>query len=288
MTHDDPTTSSSVASTTSNGQTLSQIKALLASRGLHPKKRFGQNFLHDGNQMRRILAAAELVPGERVLEVGPGTGALTKRLLDDGAEVIAVEIDHDLAAIMREQFGEDPKFSLIEADVLAGKHALNEELLAALGDAPFKLVANLPYQITSPLLINLMVACPAMSHAVVMVQKEVAERIEAPSGGKDYGPLSVMIQAACTVKRVATLSPQCFWPAPQVASAVVGLKRREVLLTDDLPALGTFCQTLFQKRRKQLGSILGRSTPWPEGIVPEQRPESLSVEQIVTLMGRVS
>jgi 16S rRNA (adenine1518-N6/adenine1519-N6)-dimethyltransferase len=254
---------------------------------LHPKKRFGQNFLHDGNQMRRILDAAGVpettAGGDVVLEVGPGTGALTVRLLHAGARVVAVEIDRDLAGILRDELGGHARFTLIEADVLAGKHTLNPDVLAALGGERCKLVANLPYNVASPLMINLLKQCPAMTGGVVMVQKEVAERIEASHGGKDYGPLTVLMQAACLVERVSTLPPGCFWPAPQVGSAVVKFTRRDEPLTDDLDALGAFCQTLFQKRRKQLGSILGRDRDWPDGVTPEQRPESLSVEQIVAL-----
>ncbi len=288
-------------------QSLNEIKALLASHGLHPKHRFGQNFLHDGNHMGRILDAASLRPGDVVLEVGPGTGALTERLLDAGARVVAVEIDGDLAPILHEritQLGHDAasRFTLIVDDILAGKHELNPVVLEALrgatsasggasggGGGGFKLIANLPYNVASPLLINLAKLSPPaqagpMTHAVVMLQKEVAQRIAAPPGGKDYGPLGILLQALYDCHLVGTLSPGCFWPAPKVASAVIALTRRAVPLTDNFDAFAELTHRLFAARRKQLGSILGSAAVLPPGIEPRQRPETLAVEQIAELL----
>ncbi len=269
-------------------QTLSDIKALLAAHGLHPKKKHGQNFLHDGNHMSRILDAANLAPGDRVLEVGPGTGALTERLLDAGAHVIAIEIDPDLAPILRERLGADREaFALILGDALHGKHHLNPAVIDALGDRPFALIANLPYHIASPLLVNLALDHPAMHTAVVMVQKEVADRLAATpttsGGGKAYGPLGIILQSLFEVSRVGVLSPGCFYPPPSIASAVVRLTRRAEPLTDDAPAFAAFVHRLFGRRRKQLGAILGRQTVLPPGFSPEARPETLGVEQIAAL-----
>ncbi len=216
-------------------QTLTDIKSLLAEHGLRPKKKFGQNFLHDGNQMRRILDAADLTPGETVLEVGPGTGALTERLLEAGARVVAVEIDRDLEPILRQRT--EPwadRFVLHVGSALAGKHDLSPEVMGLLQGDRFKLVANLPYNVASPLLANLCVDEPAMTAAVVMVQREVADRLTAGPGGKDYGPLGIIVQATCEARTVAVLSPSCFWPAPTVASAVVRLTRRADPVTEDL------------------------------------------------------
>lgn len=149
--------------------------------------------------------------------------------------------------------------------------------------AGFKLIANLPYNVASPLLANLVVDHPRMSDAVVMIQKEVADRLSADPGNKDYGPLGILIQSLCEVNTVGVLPPSCFWPAPKVASAVVHLKRRAEPLTDDPAALSAMLQTLFTKRRKQLGSILGRDRAWPEGVTADQRPEALSVPQLIAL-----
>ena len=262
-------------------QSLTDIRQLLTGHGLHPKKKFGQNFLHDGNQMRKILEAADLSPGQRVLEVGPGTGALTERLVEAGADVVAVEIDADMEPILRQRLGD--RITLHIGSALVGKHVLSPDVLALMGEGPFKLVANLPYNVASPVLANLVTQVPAMVGAVVMVQKEVADRLVAPPGGKDYGPLGIIIQALCETAHVATLSPGCFWPPPSVASAVVGITRRNRPLTDDPAGLSAMLQRLFSKRRKQLGSILGRDAALPDGIDPQARPEQLSVEQIALL-----
>ena len=172
-------------------QTLGQIKLLLESFGLRPKKRYGQNFLHDGNKMQAILHAGELSPGELVLEVGAGTGALTGRLLEAGAKVVAVEVDCDLWPILDQQFTGQSNLTVVQGDVLKGKHQLNPQVVDLLGDKPFKLIANLPYNVASPLLINLVTQFPAMSHAIVMVQKEVGDRLTAKPGGKTYGRITL-------------------------------------------------------------------------------------------------
>lgn len=263
-------------------QTLTDIKRLLAEHGLHPKKRLGQNFLHDGNHLGKILEAAALSEGDLVLEVGPGTGALTERLVDSGARVVAVEIDTDMRPILEQRLGERATFFF--GDALAGKHALNPEVVRLL-DGPFKLIANLPYNIASPLIANLALDHPAMSHAVVMVQKEVADRFVAPPGNKQYGTLGVLAQALFEVRRVCTLSPGCFYPPPSIDSSVVGLVRRAEPLCADPHALSRLLQTLFTKRRKQIGSILGRETPLPEGVDGNARPEQLTVEQMCALAG---
>jgi 16S rRNA (adenine1518-N6/adenine1519-N6)-dimethyltransferase len=260
---------------------------MLAEHGLRPKKRFGQNFLHDGNHMRIILEAAQLSPDSLVLEVGAGTGALTERLLEAGARVIAVEIDRDLEPILRarlEPFG--GRVTLIIGDVLAGKHEVAPSVTDALGGERFTLVANLPYNIASPLLVNLAADHPDMTGAVVMLQREVADRLLAAPGGKDYGPLTVMVRAMCEVELVATLPPSCFWPRPRIDSAVLRLKRRARPLTDNPHALSAMTQRLFQKRRKQLRSILGRDADLPRGVDPTARPETLAIEQIDELARR--
>ncbi len=268
-------------------QTLTEIKQLLATHGLHPKHKYGQNYLHDGNHMARIMDAAAIGPGDRVLEVGPGTGALTERLLETGASVVAVEVDRDFDGLLREriaqEFGPDAPFELLITDILAGKHAIAPAAIDAVGPGPFKLIANLPYQIASPLLANLVQDHPNMTDAVVMIQKEVADRLAAPPGNKAYGALGILVQAMCEVTRVGVLAPGCFWPPPKVASAVVHLKRRAQPLTDHPRSLSALLQTLFTQRRKQLGKILGRDAALPAGVTADQRPESLSVPQLVEL-----
>lgn len=275
-------------------QTLSQIKSLLAAHGLFPRKRFGQNFLHDQNKVRVILEAADLRPGEGVLEVGPGTGVLTEPMLETGARVVAVEIDRNLCQILRSRIGPDSeRFTLINADVMAGKHTLNPLVVSSLSpqaasrkpqvSSRFKLIANLPYNVASPLIATLAMDHPAMTSAIGMVQSEVADRLTAPPGGKEYGAIGILVQALFEQEVVTTLSPHCFWPVPKVESAVVKLTRRARPLTDDPHRLAELLHRLFSKRRKQIGSILGRDTPLPQGIDPSLRPEQLTVEQLVTL-----
>ncbi|BAM04210.1 16S rRNA (adenine(1518)-N(6)/adenine(1519)-N(6))-dimethyltransferase RsmA [Phycisphaera mikurensis] len=268
-------------------QSLSEIKTLLASRGLRPKHALGQNFLHDGNHLRRIVEAAEVGSGDTVLEVGPGTGTLTGALLDAGAAVAAVELDDALAGIVADRFGERPGFSLVRGDCLDGKHGLNPEMMSAVGDGPFKLVANLPYQAASPLLANLAGrAGRPMSLAVVMLQKEVADRLSAGPGSKVYGALGVLLQSGFAVDRVAVLPASCFWPQPKVQSAVVRLRRRETPMAEDVAGFGRFLHGLFAKRRKQLGAVLGRGFDFPAGVDPAGRAEDLAPEVLAELFRR--
>jgi 16S rRNA (adenine1518-N6/adenine1519-N6)-dimethyltransferase len=271
-------------------QSLSTIRALLASRGLHPKHRFGQNFLHDHNLLRKLVAAAEIAPGELVLEVGPGTGTLTEALLEHGAEVVACELDPEMAEIVASRVGD--RITLVRGDCLDGKRALNPALLAALGDRPFVLVANLPYGAATPLMATLLVEHERCRGLFVTVQREVADRLAAPSGGKTYGPLSVIAQALAEVELISVLPGSCFWPPPDVTSAMIALRRRSAgaiaaehgsMTRDERAALAAFASKLFATRRKQLGTILGKSFPFPEGIDSMLRPEMLPPHDVIRM-----
>ncbi len=263
-------------------QTLAEIKALLEARGLRPRHRFGQNFLIDHAHIARLVEAAGIGPGDLVLEVGPGTGTLTEALLARGAEVVACEIDRDLCGLLRERFG--GRIDLHEGDCLDGKHELSASLLTRLAGRPFTLVANLPYSAASPLLANL-AARSECRGCFVTVQREVAARLAASPGEGDYGPLSVAIGARFDVRRLADLPPGCFWPPPKVTSAMVAMRPRESppLSPPELPAFGRFVQQVFGKRRKQLGTILGRDAAALAGIDPQRRPESLTIDEWVRL-----
>jgi 16S rRNA (adenine1518-N6/adenine1519-N6)-dimethyltransferase len=273
-------------------QTLHSIKELLASRGLSPRHSLGQNFLIDHNLIRKLVDAADIKPGDLVLEVGPGTGALTDELLARGGQVIACELDRGLADLLRERLA-DPRqtlnapaiaaFSLIEGDCLESKRELAHPISAALAGRPFKLVANLPYGAATPLLLTLLIHHPECSTMHVTIQREVADRLVAAPSTKDYGPISIVAQALCTVERVATLPPECFWPRPDVTSSMISLVRRPAPHTDNPAGLAAFVQTAFSKRRKQLGSTLGRGFPFPSGVKPENRIEELSIAQVVAL-----
>jgi len=272
-------------------QTLADIKLLLESAGLSPRKSLGQNFLIDKNLIGRLLDAAKLTPGELVLEVGPGTGTLTEGLLERGCRVVACELDRGLAEMLRTRVptlpmpGAATNFTLIEGDCLGKHRSLNADAAAALGAGaePFKLVANLPYAAATPLMLTLLINHPQCSLQAVTIQKEVAERMAAKPGTDAYGALSIVAQAMAEIATVATLPPECFWPRPDVTSAMVLVTRRATPLTADPAGLLDLCQRMFAQRRKQIGTTLGRATALPAGITADQRPETLSVQQFVQL-----
>lgn len=275
-------------------QTLATIKALLESHGLRPNKALGQNFLIEPAHVKRLVDAASLAPRDLVLEVGPGTGVLTDVLLERGCRVIACELDHGLAALLRERLAAaiaDGRFTLIEGDCLASKHELNPAIIAAIAGRPFKLVANLPYGAASPLMITLAVRRASEGPCLgqfVTIQREVADRLRAKPGTRDYGEMGVLVQAMDEVRRIAVLPPGCFWPPPKVDSEMVAILPRAAPLTDRPDRLEALCRVLFTQRRKQIGTVLSRSHPralaaLPPGVAPTMRPEQLTIEQLVVL-----
>ena len=242
-------------------QSKSQIQSILAAAGMTPRHRFGQNFMIDQNLIRVIADAGAIAPGELIIEVGPGTGTLTEEILSRGPEMLAVEIDRDLAASLREHYASEPRFSLIEGDALSSKHALHEELAAAIATKrqpgrSVKLVANLPYNIASPLIIECLIA--GVDLLVFTVQKEVADRLRATAGGDAYGPLSVIAQMLGDVEVLRTLSPQAFWPAPKIESSLVRVTRND-RIGADAAAFSRFVHKVFSFRRKTLRRALDRS-----------------------------
>jgi 16S rRNA (adenine1518-N6/adenine1519-N6)-dimethyltransferase len=274
-------------------QTLAQIKSMLDERGLRPKRSLGQNFLIDHNLIRKLVDAAGVGPGSLVLEVGPGTGTMTEELIARGCEVIACELDDGLAALNRDRIPTLPggeRFTLIHGDCLAGKHDVNAEVLAALRGRPFTLVSNLPYGAGTPLMSTLLVDHPQCRTLAVTIQREVGDRVTAHPGSKDFGPLAVIAQAVCTADRIAIAPPECFWPRPDVTSAMLLLKRLPTPLTNNPKSLSDFCRIIFAQRRKQLGSLL-KGVSWAEiaahrgceDIVPTVRAEQLTVSQIIAL-----
>lgn len=264
-------------------QTLADIKTLLESRGLSPRKRFGQNFLIDHNLVRKLADESGVVPGDLVLEVGPGTGTLTEELLGRGCEVIACELDRGLVGLLRERLGGHAGFTLIEGDCLAQKREVSPEIVDAIGGRRFVMVANLPYGAATPLMLALLTAHPACRGMYVTIQKEVGERLAARAGQDAYGGISVAAQTLATVRQIAKLPPECFWPRPEVTSVMIAVERLSDHGIGDPAAFGEFCQRVFAQRRKQLGSVLGRDINWPEGIEPIMRAEGLEPEQIVRL-----
>jgi 16S rRNA (adenine1518-N6/adenine1519-N6)-dimethyltransferase len=240
-------------------QTKAQIQQLLAAANTAPRHRFGQNFMIDANIVRLIADAGDVKADDLIIEVGPGTGTLTEELVSRGARVVAVEIDRDLAGMLREKFASEPRFALIEGDALDGKHGLNPSLVEHIRSAKaasVKLVANLPYNIASPLVIELLML--GVDRLVFTVQKEVADRLRAKHASEDFGPLTAMVQLLAEVEVMRTLPNSVFWPPPKIESALVRLHRRDQL-GDDARGFSKFVGTLFSFRRKMLRKALEMS-----------------------------
>ncbi|MFI5261685.1 MAG: 16S rRNA (adenine(1518)-N(6)/adenine(1519)-N(6))-dimethyltransferase RsmA [Candidatus Limnocylindrales bacterium] len=260
------------------------VARYVREHGLQPDRRFSQHFLADGEVLEAIVAAAAITPGRRVLEIGPGPGILTGALLGAGAEVTGIEVDRRMAAHLRDRF--DARLRLIEGDAL-------DEDVAALMVAPWDLVANLPYHITSPVLHHVLGVEPRPDRFVLMLQREVAERIAAPPGGLSY--LSVFVQYHARVRVERIVPAAAFEPAPEVGSALlVGTTRPRRLGPTAEEDLWRLVQAGFRERRKMLQNVLPRQLPAVErarllaalatvGIAPDRRPQMLSVEDWLAL-----
>lgn len=279
------------------GQDLARIKALLAAHGLTPRHRFGQNFLCEPSRVARLVDAAGVGEGDLVLEVGPGTGALTEVLLARGCEVVACELDRGMAGLIEQEIVPiDPaRLTLVQGDCLGDGRTLSPDIDAVLAGRPFTLVANLPYQAASPLMAHLALERRDCLGQFVTIQKEVVDRLAASPGSKAYGTLGVLVQVAATAKRLEVLPPGCFWPRPKVTSATAAIvPRAEAEIPAELgdsearSAFAKFVTGLFAKRRKQLGSILGRDREWPDGIEPSMRPEAVDARAMVALWASTS
>ena len=258
------------------------IKALLDSLGHRPNKGLGQNYLIDSNILGIIIEAAKIAPADQLLEVGPGLGALTQALLATGAKLTAIEKDQNMVTHLRVHF---PELKLLDADVLDIN--LNELFAGGIN----KIVANLPYSVGSRFIVNALEATPLPEKMVFMVQKEVADRLTAQPGGKDYGLLAIWSQLNYEVKCIKNVSPTCFMPAPKVWSAVVRFEKRAAPLAEvaNYERFKKLVKMSFTQRRKQIGSNLRKN--YPEffqglekcGIDPATRPEQISIQQWVAL-----
>ena len=225
---------------------------ILKSFGLHASKRLGQNFLVDGAVVKDIVAAAEIVAGDRVLEIGPGIGTLTQGLLEAGAHVTAVELDKKLPAVLAETLASYDHLHVVPGDIL------KTDIRALMENQPFKVAANLPYYITTPILLALLEQHLPITHIVTMVQKEVAERMIAAPGSKIYGALSVAVQYHTEPRIVREVAPRSFIPAPEVASAVIACRKREKppVEVEDERMFFRVVRAAFGQRRKTLANAL--------------------------------
>ena len=266
---------------------LSEMRSVLDESGIQLTKSLGQNFLHDGNQLRRIVAAAELQPADRVLEIGPGLGPLTEQLLEHAGEVFAVEKDMRLVALLQKRLGAQPKLRLLHGDGL-------EIVRADASDwAGWKLVANLPYSVASPILVELASNVHPPERMTATLQIEVARRLMAKGGADDYGLLSLLVQLRFEPKGMFKIPSGCFFPPPDVDSACITLVRRErELLPESLrPTFVRIVKRAFSQRRKMMVKLLKQD--WPVErlaaaiaslqISPLIRAEAVTLEQFVRL-----
>ena len=281
------------------------MRELLAARGIRLTRSLGQNFLHDGNQLRRIVEAAELSKTDKVLEIGPGLGPLTELLLNNAGEVLAIEKDARLVGFLSERFnvgqasslspskneksetGATPVLRLLHADALEFlKHAHRDW-------SDWKLVANLPYSVASPILVELACGAGAPKKIVATLQLEVAQRLTARSGDKDYGVLTLLVQLDYEPRSSFKIPKSCFFPEPDVDSACVVLDRRATpLLSENRHEVFVkVVKRAFSQRRKMMLKLLRED--WPAEkleqafaelkIPPQERAEKLSLEQFVYL-----
>jgi 16S rRNA (adenine1518-N6/adenine1519-N6)-dimethyltransferase len=258
---------------------------------MRPKKHLGQNFLINRNAAIRIVSLLGLKPGQNVIEIGGGRGDLTCHLLDTGAEVTSIEIDRDLASALSGRFAEARNFHLIRGDILQ-----TDPSTMFLPDATAKLVGNIPYNLTTPILDWVIEHRVRFPFVVLMVQKEVAARLAAQPGGKDFGSLTVFVQLFYDVRRAFILRPGSFFPKPTVDSAVIELRQlpQSHIFEEEYQFMRRLTSACFRWRRKTIVRILREEYRLePNDAVrlvsslsldPNSRPEQLTVSQFVALM----
>jgi len=277
----------------------SAVRKIIQAHGFKVRKALGQNFLMDANIIEKIVRFADLTEQDLTFEIGPGLGVLTRRLARSAGRVIAVELDQNLLPILQETLADFPNAEVVHGDALkVDFDRLAEERTAGVfgrQGKKYKLVANLPYYITTPLLMHLLTNGFNLERLVVMMQREVADRLQASPGGKDYGSLSVAVQYYTVPEIVVRVPKTVFYPAPDVDSAVVRLTKREAPPVDVTSEELFFkvVRAAFGQRRKTLlnsltGSGLAARETWLEvlsktGIDPARRGETLSLQEFADL-----
>jgi 16S rRNA (adenine1518-N6/adenine1519-N6)-dimethyltransferase len=287
-------------------QTLSEIRDILSAAGLRPRRRLGQNFLVDANLMGKLLELAEIRGGETVLEVGPATGSLTEDIIIHAEKVVAVEADRALTEILRRRLGQNEKITILNRDVLAGKHKIAPEVLDALSESEnVHLVSNLPYNIAVPLIMNCLVLSwhekkrgqePFFSRLTFTVQREVAERLLAGPGSKAYGPVSVLVALLTRATAGRVIPPEAFWPKPKVRSQMLRLDfdAEAAKRLIDIEVLSSVLSATFGHRRKKITSAAKRTDlPFSSqdflwalakaGIDLSVRPEQVSPQEFLAV-----
>lgn len=274
------------------------LKAIMTAHGIRPQHKLGQNFLTDARVLEGIVAAAEIGPDDLVLEIGPGLGTLTQQLARAAGKVLAIELDRNLVEILRKTLLEmHPNVELIHGD--AGRIDLQSLLAERLASgAKAKVAANLPYYITTPLIMRLLEEHLPLETIVVMVQKEVADRMVAPPGGKDYGALSVAVQYYTEPRIAVKVSRGAFLPPPEVDSAVVAMKLRTAPPVDaPRQAFFRVVKAAFGQRRKALGNALSGGLSIEKARIQEvlsqanidsnRRGETLSLEEFAEITRKI-
>jgi len=270
---------------------MASIRKELATYGLIPKKKWGQHFLIDRNILNKVIRTAQVEEKDVVLEVGPGLGEMTIGLAKKAKRVITIEIDSKLVEILKKKVTDYPNVEVIKGDILKVdfNKLLNQE------KDPVKVVANLPYQISTPLLFRFIESKKLFFSLTLMLQKEVAERMVAPPGGKEYGPLSIFVQLVSNLSIRFFVKPTAFFPPPKVESAVIHMvwKEKPMVEVKDEEWFKKIVKGCFSYRRKTLINALKHSDlPLPNdiepkvkkiGIDPQRRPETLSIEEFVNL-----
>lgn len=288
-------------------QTKHQIRALLEAEGLRANRRYGQHFLIDGNLMRKLALSGGIRPGDLVLEIGGGTGGLTDLLAEQADTLLVFEIDAGLHRILVRRYADRPHVRIIHADALEGKHALHPEIRSAgAADRPIRLIANLPYQIATPFILNLLLDAPSLLCMCITIQREVADRLVARPGSREYGSAAILMQTYCQISPIAQVPPEAFWPRPKVESSMIrieplpasvdpfvaGASQAGNEAAGEQTNLGhggrlgrrAFARLLrgaFDYRRKNLGKALRLSGVTPEDLARlpstwlEQRPEQI-------------
>ncbi|MBI85846.1 MAG: ribosomal RNA small subunit methyltransferase A [Planctomycetaceae bacterium] len=292
----------------SDKQTVSYLIQRFREVGIRPDTRHGQNFLVDLNLIELLARTAQVDARDVVLEVGTGTGSLTSLVAPHAAAVVTVEIDAALHQLAQESLVQYDNICLLHLDALKNKNRLAPEVLKAVGDAlaggparRFKLVANLPYNIATPVVSNLLSTDIVPVSMTITIQKELADRFTAKPGTKDYGALSIWIQCQCEVEIIRVMPPSSFWPRPKVHSAIVHiepkLQMRERI--PDLEGFHWFVRSMFFHRRKFLRSVLlsahkkEMSKPMADAVLermqlgPDARAEQLSVKEMLRLFQTV-
>jgi 16S rRNA (adenine1518-N6/adenine1519-N6)-dimethyltransferase len=271
------------------------IKSILLQHGLRPKKRLGQNFLIDRNVLNKIIDAAELGPDVSALEIGPGLGVVTRELAMRAGHVVAVEADRELIPILNDVLADMPNAQVVNADFL--RLDLDQFLTEHFGKSKIAVVANLPYYITTPIITELIAVKERINHIVLMVQREVAQRLSAPPGGGDYGSITVFVRYHCELETMAQVSRNVFFPPPEVDSSLIKLTIRPEppVQVKDESLFFAVVHAAFGKRRKTLLNALadapGLALTKSEvegvlivaGIDPTRRGETLDLPEFAAI-----